>query len=83
MLVVSACDGTNVFVALSVVFTNFQYNGSNIEIQGISCQREKFREVYVVPETGKFRFKGYAVFETAYYDANTTHFIISLTVTFQ
>ncbi|ESW04525.1 hypothetical protein PHAVU_011G102300 [Phaseolus vulgaris] len=84
MLVVSARDGANVFVALSLVFTNFQYSGSSIQIQGVSRQHEKFREVSVVSGTGKFRFvKGYAVFETAYYDANTAHSIISLTVNFQ
>jgi len=69
---------------LSVVFTNLQYNGSSIEVEGVGRQREKFREVFVVSGTGKFRFvKGYAVFETACFDAKTSHSIISLTITFQ
>ncbi|KAK7342091.1 hypothetical protein VNO80_25034 [Phaseolus coccineus] len=84
MLVLSALDGPNPFVALSVVFTNLQYNGSSIEIQGVSRQCEKFREVSVVSGTGKFRFvKGYAVFETTSFDAKTSHSIISLIITFQ
>jgi len=84
MLVVAAHDGSNAFVALSIVFNNSQYSGSSIEIQGVSRQREKLREVSVVSGTGKFRFvRGYGVFETENFDANTAHSVISLTVTFQ
>ncbi|QCD87954.1 dirigent protein 23-like [Vigna unguiculata] len=84
LLVVSAHDGANVFVSLSIVFTNFQYSGSSIEIQGVSRQREKNRELSVVSGTGKFRFvKGYAAFQTAFYDPQNAHSTISLTLNFQ
>jgi len=83
MLAVAAHDGANAFVSLSIVFTKWQYSGSSIEIQGLTRQREKHREVSVVSGTGKFRFvRGYAVFETVSFDANTAHSIISLTLTF-
>ncbi|XP_047149850.1 pterocarpan synthase 1-like [Vigna umbellata] len=84
LLVVSAQDGANMFVSLSIVFTNLQYSGSSIEIQGVSRQSEKYRELSVVSGTGKFRFvKGYAAFQTTSYDAQTSHSTISLTLTFQ
>ncbi|XP_017432020.1 dirigent protein 19 [Vigna angularis] len=60
------------------------YSGSSIEIQGVSRQSEKYRELSVVSGTGKFRFvKGYAGFQTTSYDAQTSHSTISLTLTFQ
>ncbi|KAG4980046.1 hypothetical protein JHK85_034004 [Glycine max] len=74
LLVVSAHDGANVNAVLSIVFTNLQYSGSSIEIQGISRQRESYKELSVVSGTGRFRFaKGYAAFETVFYDPGTAH----------
>ncbi|RDX92757.1 Dirigent protein 23, partial [Mucuna pruriens] len=84
LLTASAHDGANVNVMLSIVFNNSQYNGSTLEIQGVSRQRQNYREVSVVSGTGKFRFaRGYAVLQTAFYDPATTHSIIRLTVTIQ
>ncbi|KAK7263504.1 hypothetical protein RJT34_31095 [Clitoria ternatea] len=82
MLVASAHDGANVNVVMSIVFSNLQYSGSTLEIQGISRQFEKYKEVSVVSGTGRFRFaRGYATFETAFYDPQTTHSIIRFTIT--
>ncbi|RDX92759.1 Dirigent protein 23, partial [Mucuna pruriens] len=81
LLTASAHDDANVKVVLSIVFNNSQYNGSTLEIQGVSRQLENFREVSVVSGTGKFRFaRGYAVLQTESYDPATTHSIIRLTV---
>ncbi|MED6113011.1 hypothetical protein PIB30_067077 [Stylosanthes scabra] len=79
---VASLDGSNVIIVLSLVFNNVQYNGSTLEIQGASRQRENYRELSVVSGTGRFRFaKGYVVFETVSYDPTTTRSIIRLTVT--
>lgn len=83
-LTVSAHDGANVHAVLSIVFNNLQYNGSTLELQGVSRQREDYREVSVVSGTGKFRFaRGYASLQTAFYDAQTQNSIIRLTITLQ
>ncbi|XP_061356488.1 pterocarpan synthase 1-like [Gastrolobium bilobum] len=82
LITASSLDGANVNVVLSIVFNNFQYNGSTLEIQGTSRQRENYREVSVVSGTGKFRFaRGFAALETLSYDAATTHSVIRLSVT--
>ncbi|KAL6135238.1 hypothetical protein ACLB2K_067466 [Fragaria x ananassa] len=48
------------------MFTNKEYNGSTLEIQGNSILREPVRELSVVSGTGKFWFaRGYAMCETA------------------
>ncbi|KAE9616800.1 hypothetical protein Lal_00034333 [Lupinus albus] len=81
ILTASAIDGSNVNVVLSVVFNNLQYSGSTIEIQGVSRQRENYRELSIVSGTGKFRYaRGFASFETSFYDAATTHSVIRLTL---
>ncbi|KAG5021035.1 Disease resistance response protein 206 [Glycine soja] len=84
LLIASAHDGANVNVALSIVFNNLQYSGSTLELQGISRQRESYREVSVVSGTGKFRFaRGYALLQTVLYDAPTSRSIIRITITIQ
>ncbi|TKY66985.1 Dirigent protein 23 [Spatholobus suberectus] len=84
LLIASAHDGANVNVVLSIVFNNLQYSGSTLELQGISRQRENYKEVSVVSGTGRFRFaRGYATLQTAFYDAETRHSIIRLTITIQ
>ncbi|CAL0333932.1 unnamed protein product [Lupinus luteus] len=81
LLTASALDGSNVNVILSVVFNNLEYSGSTIEIQGISRQRENYRELSIVSGTGKFRFaRGFASLETSFYDASTTRSVIRLTL---
>lgn len=67
----SALDGSNTHVLISIVFTNEEYKGSTLEIQGSSAQFEKVREVAVVGGTGKFRFaRGHVAFETIHYEAS-------------
>lgn len=85
MLVATSLDGSNVSVILSIVFTNnSQYNGSTLEIQGVSRQFENYREVSVVSGTGRFRFaRGYATLETLSYDPTTTYSVIHCSITLQ
>nr|KYP48274.1 Disease resistance response protein 206 family [Cajanus cajan] len=81
VLAVSAQDAANVNAVISIVFTSLQYSGSTLEIQGVSRQRESYKELSVVSGTGRFRFaRGYAVFETAFYDPQTAHSVIRLTI---
>lgn len=82
--VTSSQDGRNALVLVSLVFTNMQYNGSTLEIQGISKQFEPIREVAVVSGTGKFRFaRGYATFETYFVDSSTAYSVERCNVTVQ
>ncbi|CAK9157984.1 unnamed protein product [Ilex paraguariensis] len=75
--VTSALDGSNTHVLISIVFTNKEYNGSTLEIQGSSRQFEKVREVAVVAGTGKFRYaRGFATFETVYLDMTIAYAVI-------
>ncbi|KAK7263510.1 hypothetical protein RJT34_31101 [Clitoria ternatea] len=85
ILIASAHDGANMHVVMSIVFTTgSEYSGSTLEIQGASRQREKYKELSVVSGTGKFRFsKGYAALQTIFYDPQTTHSIIRISVTIQ
>lgn len=81
MLVASALDASNVHVMLSIVFTSADYNGSTLELQGISRQFDRYKEISVVSGTGTFRFaRGYAIFETIYYDNRISYSIIRCTV---
>lgn len=81
MLVTSALDGFNVSVLISIVFTKREYGGSTLELQGVSRQNERYREVSVVSGTGTFRFaRGFAIFETIYYERAISYSIIRCTV---
>ncbi|KAL5573370.1 hypothetical protein UlMin_022967 [Ulmus minor] len=82
MFLTSALDGSNVLVSISIVFTNAEYyNGSTLELQGISKQNERYKEISVVSGTGSFRLaRGYATFETIYYDDRTNYSIIRTTI---
>ncbi|XP_059664483.1 dirigent protein 2-like [Cornus florida] len=82
MYVTSAMDGSNTHVLISIVFTNEEFGGSTLEIQGTSRQHDAVREVAVVAGTGKFRYaRGYATFETVYYDMEISYAIIRCNVT--
>ncbi|TQD79324.1 hypothetical protein C1H46_035161 [Malus baccata] len=82
LYVTSGLDGLNTHVLISIVFTNKNYNGSTLEIQGTSKQFEAVREVSVVSGTGKFRFaRGYATFETLLVDAATFYSVERCNVT--
>ncbi|XP_062103063.1 dirigent protein 2-like [Humulus lupulus] len=81
ILVTSALDGSNVSVLLSIVFTNKEYGGSTLELHGVSRQNERFKEVSVVSGTGSFRFaRGFAVFETIYYERSISYSIVRCTI---
>ncbi|XP_008229971.1 PREDICTED: dirigent protein 22-like [Prunus mume] len=81
ILVASSLSGSNVHVSMSLAFTNVEYNGSSLEIQGISRQFERYKEVSVVSGTGSFRYaRGYATLETVFYDNKTFYSIIRCTV---
>ncbi|XAR55367.1 hypothetical protein NMG60_11035419 [Bertholletia excelsa] len=78
----AALDGSTSYVLLSIVFTNNEYNGSTIELQGVGRQVDAVREVAVVGGSGKFRYsKGYATFETAYFDVPTGSVVTRCNVT--
>ncbi|KAL4555556.1 hypothetical protein LXL04_038178 [Taraxacum kok-saghyz] len=75
--VTSALDGSNSHVLISLVFTNKEFGGSTLEVQGASKQFERVREVAVVGGTGKFRLaRGYATFETVHLDLSLSYSII-------
>lgn len=81
LLVASSLAGDNVHVLMSIGFTNAEYNGSTLEIQGISRQFERYKEVSVVSGTGSFRFaRGYATLETIFYDNRNSYSIIRCTI---
>ncbi|KAL2521994.1 Dirigent protein 23 [Forsythia ovata] len=82
LYVTSALDGSNTHVLISIVFTNEEYKGSTLEIQGSSAQFERVREVAVVGGTGKFRLaRGYVSFETIHYDSMIYYAVIQCNVT--
>ncbi|KAL5573369.1 hypothetical protein UlMin_022966 [Ulmus minor] len=81
MLLTSALDGSNVHVSISIVFTSDEYNGSTLELQGISKQNERYKEISVVSGTGSFRLaRGYATLETIYYDDRTSFSVIRCSI---
>ena len=78
----TALDGTDLHLLMSLVFTNKEYNGSTLEIQGADRLFQKYREVSVVSGTGKFRFaRGYATLETVYLDMPNANAILRWNVT--
>nr|XP_023879061.1 dirigent protein 1-like [Quercus suber] len=69
MYVTAGSNGLDSQVSISIEFTDEEYKGSTIEIQGISNQFMPDAEVSVVGGTGKFRFaRGYATFATHHLD---------------
>ncbi|KAF3443450.1 hypothetical protein FNV43_RR13132 [Rhamnella rubrinervis] len=48
----SALDGSDAHLLMSLVFTNKEFNGSTLEIQGADRFYQKYREVSVVSGTG-------------------------------
>ncbi|KAJ9686456.1 hypothetical protein PVL29_015384 [Vitis rotundifolia] len=82
MYITSALDGSTTHVLISIVFTNGQFSGSTLEIQGSSPQFQKYGEVSVVSGTGRLRFaRGYAKFETVFVDTPIGYSVIKCNVT--
>eukprot|EP00268_Persea_americana_P032040 TRINITY_DN31358_c0_g1_i1.p1 TRINITY_DN31358_c0_g1~~TRINITY_DN31358_c0_g1_i1.p1 ORF type:complete len:174 (+),score=3.60 TRINITY_DN31358_c0_g1_i1:47-568(+) len=64
----SMLDGTDDHLIFSIIFTNAEYNGSTLEIQGADRFSLNQREVSVVSGTGAFRFvRGYVVLTTVFF----------------
>ncbi|XP_048434686.1 pterocarpan synthase 1-like [Pyrus x bretschneideri] len=81
ILVASSLSGSNVHVSMSLAFTNGQYDGSSLELQGTSRQFERVKEVSVVSGTASFRYaRGYATLETVFYDNKTSYSVIRCTI---
>ncbi|KAM3745011.1 hypothetical protein ACB098_06G094000 [Castanea mollissima] len=85
----SILDGSNLHLLMSLVFTNKEYNGSTLELQGTDRLYQKYRnttknrwEVSVVSGTGIFRLaSGFATLETVYLDIPNSNAIIRWNVT--
>ncbi|KAK6918845.1 Dirigent protein [Dillenia turbinata] len=73
----SAVAGTDIHFLFSVVFSNKEFNGSSLEIQGANEILRRFREVSVVSGTGKFRFaRGYAIFDNYFVDMKALNAVL-------
>ncbi|WCJ37543.1 Disease resistance-responsive (dirigent-like protein) family protein [Euphorbia peplus] len=84
MYATAGLDGINSQVMLTLVFSNKKYDGSTLEIQGISKQFDKIRELSVISGTGKFRYaRGFATFETFFVANPPNYSVVRLNVTVQ
>ncbi|OWM88052.1 dirigent protein 1-like [Punica granatum] len=78
----SQLNGKALHMVFSVIFTDGEYKGSTLEIQGADVFGMKEREFSVVSGTGYFRFvKGYGVMETEFMDLANLRGILKLNVT--
>ncbi|KAF3443649.1 hypothetical protein FNV43_RR13339 [Rhamnella rubrinervis] len=76
---VSAMDGSDFNLLLSLVFTNRDFNGSTLQIHGSIFQH---KEMAIMSGTGKFRLaKGFATLHTAFRDTSTFNSILRWNVT--
>ncbi|OMO66331.1 Plant disease resistance response protein [Corchorus olitorius] len=77
-------DGQNVHTSGSVVFTNEAYNGSTIQILGVTNQFNFIGEYAVTSGTGKFRYaSGFVTTETLFFDPtpSISYVLLRLNVT--
>ncbi|KAL9659779.1 hypothetical protein QQ045_024588 [Rhodiola kirilowii] len=78
----TALDGSDLHILVSFVFTNKEYNGSTIEVQGADRFFLPSREVSVVSGTGKFRMaRGWASIETVMLDIPNLNAILRWNLT--
>ncbi|MED6138316.1 hypothetical protein PIB30_073233 [Stylosanthes scabra] len=78
----SQLDGKALYMAFSVIFTDGEFKGSTLEIQGSDIFEKKEREFSVVSGTGYFRFvKGYGIMETVFMDLPKLRATLKLNVT--
>lgn len=74
-------DGKALYLAFSVIFSDGEYAGSTLEIQGADKFSMPQREFGIVSGTGYFRFvKGYGILETHFLDVANLKAILKLTV---
>ena len=82
MYVNSQLDGKGLYMVFSVIFTDGEFKGSSLEIQGSDIFTVKEREFGVVSGTGYFRFvKGYGIMETVFMDIASLMATLKLNVT--
>ncbi|KAF3443637.1 hypothetical protein FNV43_RR13327 [Rhamnella rubrinervis] len=78
----SALDGSDLHMLMSLVFTNKEFSGSTLEIQGANRFYQKYRDLSVVSGTGMFRLaRGFATLETVFLDILSSNAIIRWNVT--
>ncbi|KAJ7980393.1 Dirigent protein [Quillaja saponaria] len=78
----SQSDGKGLYMVFSVIFTDGEFKGSSLEIQGPDIFTMKEREFGIVSGTGYFRFvKGYGIMETEFMDIANLRAVIKLNVT--
>lgn len=82
MYINSEVEGKGLHLMFSVIFTDGEYKGSSLEIQGADLFAMKEREFSIVSGTGFFRFvKGYGIMETHFMDLANLRAILKLNVT--
>ncbi|KAJ1395282.1 Dirigent protein [Sesbania bispinosa] len=82
MYINSQLDGKGLYMVFSVIFTDGEFRGSSLEIQGSDIFTMKEREFGVVSGTGYFRFvKGYGIMETEFMDIDNLRATLKLNVT--
>lgn len=78
----SQIDGKALYMVFSVMFTDGEFKGSTLEIQGSDVFSMKEREFGIVSGTGYFRFvKGYGIMETEYMDLANLRAVLKLNIT--
>ncbi|KAF3456357.1 hypothetical protein FNV43_RR01007 [Rhamnella rubrinervis] len=82
MYINSELQGKGLHLVFSVIFTDGEYKGSTLEIQGADLFAMKEREFSVVSGTGYFRFvKGFGIMETHFMDLPNLRAVLKLNVT--
>lgn len=78
----SQLDGKGLYLVFSVVFTDGEFKGSSLEVQGDDPFGLKEREYAIVAGTGFFRFvKGFGILTTEFLDINSLRAVLKHDVT--
>lgn len=82
-LYTSAClEEPHLLMAMTLVFSSGEYNGSTLSVVGINAVFHNVRELPIVGGTGLFRLaRGYALAHTYFYDQATGNAIVGYNVT--
>ncbi|XP_073034538.1 dirigent protein 11-like [Primulina eburnea] len=82
MYINSQLDGKALHLMFSIIFTEGEYKGSSLEIQGSDIFAVKEREFSVVSGTGYFRFvQGYGILTTEMMDIKNLRAVLKLDIT--